>query len=81
MGKDPMHSIYGELYSQRELKNLFAEFEDKVPVSVIVYKLLEVHQSRPKRTLNLTIALTRDYFYELHGKQPRVCNNKHNACV
>ena len=81
MGKDLMYSIYSELYVQKELSNLFNEFEEEIPLPVIVHKLLEVHQLRPQRTMSLTIALTRDYFYELYEKQPRVCDKKHNTCV
>lgn len=68
MGKDVMHNIYSNMFVERELSNLLKEFEKDYPITTIVHKLLQIQQSRPQRTINLTIALTRDYFYELHER-------------
>lgn len=63
MGKDVMHSIYGDMFQERALVELFEEFEGEHSVIQIVQTLLQIQNRNPSYTVSLVVDKTRKYFY------------------
>ncbi len=62
MGKDVMHSIYGDMFEERALVELFEEFEGEHSVIQIVQTLLQIQNRNPSYTLALVVDKTRKNF-------------------
>ena len=63
MGKDVMHTIYGDMFEERALVELFEEFEGEHTVIQIVQTLLQIQKRNPSYTVALVVDKTRKYFY------------------
>ena len=63
MGKDVMHAIYGDMFEERALVELFEEFEGEHTVIQIVQTLLQIQNRNPSYTVALVVDKTRKYFY------------------
>jgi len=58
-----MHSIYGDMFQERALVELFEEFEGEHSVIQIVQTLLQIQNRNPSYTVALVVDKTRKYFY------------------
>ena len=63
MGKDVMHTIYGDMFEERALVELFEEFEGEHTVIQIVQTVLQIQNRNPSYTVALVVDKTRKYFY------------------